>query len=61
MEWIAAHMAEIMLGAILADRVLEETDENTPVIGKYRGLLKPIVKAVLGMGRRRKKSHPEDG
>jgi hypothetical protein len=54
MEWIAAHMAEIMLGAILADRVLEETDENTPVIGKYRGLLKPIVKAVLGMGRRRK-------
>jgi hypothetical protein len=76
MEWIAAHMAEIMLAAFFVDRVLEETDENTPVIGKYRGFLRPIARAVLGMGRRRKvkdpqvyekgmelkkRSHPEDG
>jgi hypothetical protein len=55
-------MAEILLGAFFVDRVLEETDEDTPVIGKYRGLLRPVVKAVIGMGRRQKKrSHPEDG
>jgi len=51
MEWIIAHQLEIAILAPIAlgfvSRVLEELPESTPIIGKYKGVVGPGIKAVL--------------
>jgi len=51
MEWIVAHQLEIAVLTPIAlgflSRVLEELPEDTPIVGKYKGVVGPIIKAVL--------------
>ena len=53
MDWIMSNAAEVLLVLGLIDRILEEIPADTPVVGRYSGILRPIVKAVLrALGRK---------
>ena len=53
MDWMISNAAEVLLILGFIDRVLEEIPKDTPIVGRYKGILRPIVKAVLGaMGRK---------
>lgn len=51
----------IALGAVGAflDRLAEETDTSTPVIGKYRGLIRAVGRALTPKRRRRPDPSPK--
>lgn len=39
--------------ALFLSALAKETDEDTPIIGKYHGLLAPIARALLSVLRRK--------
>ena len=54
MDWLISNGAEVLLVLGILDRVLEEIPADTPVVGRYSGILRPIVKAVLrALGRKK--------
>ena len=46
-------ITEILLGLAVLDRILEEIPKEAPIIGKYKGILRPIVQAVLRVGKKK--------
>jgi len=53
MDWIMSNAAEVLLVLGLIDRILEEIPADTPVVGRYSGILRPVVRAVLrALGRK---------
>ena len=53
MDWMISNAAEVLLVLGILDRVLEEIPADTPIVGRYKGVLRPIVRAVLrAMGRK---------
>ena len=53
MDWLISNGAEVLLVLGILDRVLEEIPADTPVVGRYSGVLRPIVKTVLrALGRK---------
>jgi hypothetical protein len=54
LDWGTIGLGVIAL-ALFLDRLAEETDEDTPIIGKYHGLIGPVAKALLSVLPGRKK------
>jgi len=53
MDWIMSNAAEVLLVLGFIDRVLEEIPKDTPIVGRYSGVLRPVVRAVLrALGRK---------
>ena len=53
MDWLISNGAEVLLVLGILDRVLEEIPADTPVVGRYSGILRPVVRAVLrALGRK---------
>ena len=44
--WLAAGVVATLLGVFL-ERLAEESDENTPIIGPYRGLIRAVARALI--------------
>ena len=55
METTGIILAIAVFVALFLDRLAEETDETTPVIGRFHGLIGPIAKALLSVLPGRKK------
>jgi hypothetical protein len=55
MEFSGWIIAAFVIFALFLDRLAEETDENTPIIGRFHGLIGPVAKALLSVLPGRKK------